>query len=144
MIGTREVIHTGSLDIMKGVPTGLLAGMSCESLGLQTFTRRQEARVIERKVCAYELCESINETSVVIQQGEAYSLNRSLHGILLFMGCCPHNEQLLEVRIPESRWTWSLNLYEVQWTKSVDVESCAGHFLVGCRRVFGPSRYWAL
>jgi hypothetical protein len=143
MIGTREVVHTGYPDVVKNVSTGLLAEMSKGLAGIQTPTRRRETRIVEQKICEYELCESIDEEAVVIQQGETYSLNRSQHGILLFMGCAPRIEQLLELRIPESRWRRSLNLFEVQWTKPVRVESCGHLFLVGCRLVFGPSRYWA-
>jgi hypothetical protein len=107
------------------------------------LTRRREERVAEQRVCTYELCESIGEEGVAIQQGEAYSLNRSPHGILLFMGSLPRRQQLLEIHVPESQWRRSLNLYEVQWTKSVSVDSRGDLFLVGCRLMFGPSRYWA-
>jgi hypothetical protein len=94
-------------------------------------------------VCTYSLCESIEETEVVIQEGEAYSLNRSPHGIMLLMGYSPNAKQVLEVHIPEARWRRSLNLYEVQWAKPISVEARGDLHLVGCRLMFGPSRYWA-
>ncbi|MDH5640321.1 MAG: hypothetical protein OEY28_03430 [Nitrospira sp.] len=143
-IGTRELVRTDYLSAVKDMPTVFLSGISNGSVGSSDLTRRQEIRVVEQRICAYELCESIDEEKVVIQQGEAYSLNRSEHGILLFMGYRPRHEQLLEVRIPESRWRRSLNLYEVQWTKPVYAEPGDQLFLVGCRLAFGPSRYWAL
>jgi hypothetical protein len=94
-------------------------------------------------VCTYSLCESIEETEVVIQEGEAYSLNRSPHGIMLLMGYSPNAKQVLEVHIPEARWRRSLNLYEVQWAKPISIETRGDLHLVGCRLMFGPSRYWA-
>jgi len=115
-----------------------------DEVGTLAPTRRREGRFVAQKLCTYELCESIDEEAVVIQQGEAYSLNRSAHGILLLMGNAPRPQQLLELHIAESRWRRSLNLYEVQWTKPVYVESQSDLFLVGCRLTFGPSRYLAL
>lgn len=142
-IGVREVVRTDYSSAGETVQASFLAGISSEPLGIPAPARRQETRVVEQKVCAYELSELINEELVVIQQGEAYSLNRSPHGILLFMGCMPRTEQLLEVRIHESLWRRSLNLYEVQWTNPVYVESCGQFCFVGCRLTRGPSRYWS-
>ena len=113
-----------------------------DAIDTLTPTRRYESRVKERKLCTYERCESIDEEGVVIQQGEVYSLNRSAHGILIPMGSQPRAQQLLELHIPESRWRRSLNLYEVQWTKPVQVDDQGDLFLAGCRLTFGPSRYW--
>jgi hypothetical protein len=140
MIGTREVIHR--LD-------GLWPPSSAEPLAegplalTSTPTRRHEPRSADRTICAYELCESINEESVVIQQGEVFTVNRSGHGIQVLMGYPPRAQQLIELHIPESRWRRTVNLYEVQWTKAVPMESDDQLFLVGCRLTFGPSRYWA-
>lgn len=143
MIGTREVVREPHSYFAKGIQAGFLVTSPGQETGILTPTRRREARVEEQNVCNYELCESIDEDAVVIQQGEAYSLNRSEHGVLLLMGYSPRVQQLLELHVPESRWRHSLNLYEVQWTKPVHVESQGDLFLVGCRLTFGPSRYWA-
>ena len=106
-------------------------------------SRRAEARCNERKVCVYGLCESTEEERLIIEQGEAYCLNRSEHGILVLMGRRPRFRQYIEFHVPETRWEHSLNLYEVQWTKAVSVEAQGELFLVGCRLVFGASRYWS-
>lgn len=143
MIGTREVIHESHPYVAGSVQAGFLVAAPGEQVGTLVPTRRREVRVGEQKLCTYELCESIDEEAVVIQQGEVYSLNRSAHGILILMGTAPRTQQLLELHIPESRWRRSLNLYEVQWTKPVHVDSQGDLFLVGCRLTFGPSRYWA-
>ena len=107
------------------------------------LSRRREARSNEQKVCGYSLCESIGQESLSIEQGEAYCLNRSEHGVLVLIGTRVRTRQLLELHVAETRWEHSLNLYEVQWTKAVPVESHGELFLVGCRLVLGASRYWS-
>ena len=139
LIGTREVIHR----LSGSWAAGTLDPLPLPARAAETPSRRQEPRVVERKLCGYELCESIDEESVVIQQGELFTINRSAHGILILMGHRPRRQQIIELHIPESRWRQSMNLYEVQWTKAVPVESQGDLFVVGCRLTFGPSRYWA-
>lgn len=138
MIGTREVIHHLSRPWKEVAVAAEFRGTAAALAP----ARRHEPRIEERKICQYELCESIDEEAVVIQQGEVFSLNRSAHGILILMGQAPRHNQLLELHVPESRWRQSVNLYEVQWTKPVHVESQGELFLVGCRLTFGPSHYW--
>lgn len=143
-LGTREIVRAGSY-IPKTVSAQIADGvLAREGLDVFSLNRRKETRTAEQKVCEYEICTSINETGAVIEQGEAYSLNRSAHGILLLTGCFPQVGQILELRISESRWSRSVSLYNVQWTKPLPVDSCGRLCLVGCRLVFGPSRYWAV
>jgi len=104
IIGTREVIHESHPYIAGSVQAGFFVAAPDEQVGTLGPTRRREVRVGEQKLCTYELCESIDEEAVVIQQGEVYSLNRSTHGILILMGNAPRTQQLLELHIPESRW----------------------------------------
>ncbi|MDH4152748.1 MAG: hypothetical protein OEV01_03055 [Nitrospira sp.] len=106
-------------------------------------SRRREARCDEQKVCVYGLCESTDKQALTIEQGEAYCLNRSEHGILILMGRQPRSRQYIELDVAETRWERSLNLYEVQWTRSIPVESQGELFLVGCWLVLGASRYWS-
>jgi hypothetical protein len=141
-IGTREVIRESPARLSGNLSAGFLVAVPGAEVGTLAPTRRREARFEEQKLCSYELCESIDEDAVVIQQGEVYSVNRSEHGILVLMGHAPRRQQLLELHIPESRWRRSLNLYEVQWTKPVEVDAHGELYLVGCRLTFGPSRYW--
>ncbi len=141
MIGAREVIH--HLSSLSG-DSVLLGSKETMARGSAVPTRRSEPRIDVHKVCSYELCESVDEEAVVIQQGEVFTVNRSAHGILVLMGHQPHVQQLIELHVPESRWRNSLNLYEVKWTKAVQVEAQGHLFLVGCQLTFGPSRYWNL
>ena len=144
LTGKGKDFHESHPYVDGSVQAGFIVaapGIEVSTLGP---TRRREGRVAEQKLCTYELCESIDEASVVIQQGEVCSLNRSAHGILMLMGYAPRPHQLLELHIPESLWHRSMNLYEVQWTKPVHVESESDLFLVGCRLTFGPARYLAL
>ncbi len=125
-------------------PRVAMAGILQQDKGRGPFLyRRREARCNEQKVCGYGLCESTGEESLSIEQGEAYCLNRSEHGVLILLGSGMRTRQLIELHIAETRWEHSLNLYEVQWTKAVPVESHGHLFLAGCRLVLGASRYWS-
>lgn len=64
--------------------------------------RRCEARMDYRHMCSYAVFESIEGKFVVIEQGEAFALNRSTEGILLLMGQAPHSKQLIELHTPRS------------------------------------------
>ena len=90
-----------------------------------------------RRICSYEVLEAIEGKSVVIEQGEAFALNRSTEGILLFMGQAPHAKQLIEVHTPRSGWGRTVNVFETRWAKPVQVESLGNLYLVGCQRIFG-------
>ena len=92
-------------------------------------------------MCSYEVFEAIDEESVVIEQGEAFALNRSAEGMLLFMGQVAHAKQLIEVHTPRSGWGRTANVFEVRWTRPIQVESLGNLYLVGCRRMFGPCHY---
>lgn len=143
MIGGREIVHQVHPHLGEPLRSVILSGLSEGQISRQLVSRRHEDRVTEQRVCTYVLCESIGEEAVVIQEGEAYSLNRSQHGIMLIMGYLPNAKQILELHIPEAQWRRSLNLYEVQWAKPVTIETRGDLYLVGCKLVFGPSRYWA-
>jgi hypothetical protein len=103
--------------------------------------RRCEARIEYRSMCSYEVLEAIDEESVVIEQGEAFALNRSTEGMLLLMGQAPHAKQLIEVHTSRSRWGRTVNVFETRWARPVQVESLGNLYLVGCRRMFGPCHY---
>jgi hypothetical protein len=142
-IGTKEIIRKSPISRVGNLNADA-AMLGAHKDAEEMFpSRRKEARVNEQKVCAYSLCESFNGERVTIEQGEVYCINRSEHGILVLMGGRPRAQQLLELHVAETRWEYSLSLYEVQWTKLVPVESHGDLFLVGCRLVFGASRYWA-
>jgi hypothetical protein len=142
-IGSKEAIKESGLYPIASLKTSSTAVSSSQELEASFPARRQEARVNEQKVCAYSLSESLDGERLIIEQGEVYSLNRSDHGILVLMGRRPRNGQLVELHVAETRWEYSLNLYEVQWTQTVSVEAHGDLFLVGCRLLFEGSRYWA-
>lgn len=140
-IRTNQMIHESPMCSGPNLNAG--AGVAGIPKGVETSipSRRREMRVSEQRVCAYSLCESVDGERVTIEQGEVYCINRSEHGILVMMGNRPHERQLLELHIAETRWEYSLSLYEVQWTNILPVEFHGELFLVGCRLVFGTSRY---
>ena len=103
--------------------------------------RRCESRMDYRRLCSYEMIEVIEEESFVIEQGKAITLNRSTEGVLLCMRQAPHVMQMIEVRIPRSKWGRTMNVFDVRWVRPVHVESYGHLYLVGCRRMFGPCHY---
>lgn len=101
---------------------------------------RGEARIEDRHGCAYEICESGGGGAETIQQGQAFTLNRSAHGILLLMGDVPQVNQLIGIYNVRLGWRRSTMVYQVRWTRSLRVESQGDLFLVGCRQVTGSLR----
>jgi hypothetical protein len=103
--------------------------------------RRCEARMDYRRMCSYAVFDAIEGKSVVIEQGEAFALNRSTEGILLLMGQAPHAKQSIELRTPRSGWGWAVTVFEARWIKPVQVESLGNLYLVGCKRIFSCGHY---
>jgi len=99
--------------------------------------RRREARMDYRRMCSYAIFEAIERKPVIIEQGEAFALNRSLEGILLLMGQAPHAKQLIELHTPRSRKGRAVTVFETRWVKPVQVESLGSLYLVGCQRTLG-------
>jgi hypothetical protein len=99
--------------------------------------RRREARMDYRHMCPYAMFKAIDGRPVIIEQGEAFALNRSKEGILLLMGQAPHAKQLIEVHAPRSGWGRTVTVFETRWVKSIQVESLGSLYLVGCQRTFG-------
>jgi hypothetical protein len=103
--------------------------------------RRCEARRDYRCLCSYEVLEAIEERSVVIEQGKVFAFNQSTEGILLVMRSAPHEKQLIEVHTPCSGIYRTTIVFDVRWSRLLQVESVGGLYLVGCRRMFGPCYY---
>jgi hypothetical protein len=103
--------------------------------------RRREARMDYRHMCSYAVFEPMEGKSVVIEQGEAFALNRSMEGILLIMGQAPHAKQLIELHTPRSGWGRTVTVFETRWVKPIQVESLGSLYLVGCQRTFGSRHY---
>ena len=94
-----------------------------------------------RHMYSYAVFEPIEGKSVVIEQGEAFALNRSTEGILLLMGQAPRAKQLIELRTPRSGWGRTVTVFETRWVKPVQVELLGSLYLVGCQRVFDSRHY---
>jgi len=124
-VGNNDVVQPSAVMSATTIPPG----------------RRSEARTEYRGICSYEVLEAIDEESVVIEQGEAFPINRSTEGMLLLMGQARQAKQLIEVHTRRSGWGRTANVFEVRWTRPVQVESLGNLYLVGCRRIFGPCHY---
>ena len=124
-VGNNDVVQPSAVMSATTIPPG----------------RRSEARTEYRGICSYEVLEAIDEESVVIEQGEAFPINRSTEGMLLLMGQARQAKQLIEAHTRRSGWGRTANVFEVRWTRPVQVESLGNLYLVGCRRIFGPCHY---
>jgi hypothetical protein len=109
--------------------------MSASTVSLE---RRSEARMDYWQTCSYEMLEAVEEESVAIRQGEAFSVNRSAEGILLIMGQAPQEKQLIEVQSPHSGWSRNVSVFETRWVRPVPVEPLGNMYMIGCQRIFGP------
>jgi hypothetical protein len=99
---------------------------------------RRCERMDYRQMSSYEGPEVIDGDSVVIGQGEAFALNRSMEGMLLLIALAPYSKQLIEAHTSPSGWGRIVNLFETRWARPVPVEAQGNLYLVGCRRIFGP------
>jgi hypothetical protein len=112
--------------------------VSVVTLAMATLPeRRREARMDYRRMCPYAMFKAIEGKPVIIEQGEAFAVNRSTEGILLLMGQAPHAKQLIEVHAPRSGWGRTVTVFEIRWVKPIQVESLGSLYLVGCQRISG-------
>jgi len=125
IVGENDVAHASDVMPATTIPSG----------------RRSEVRMEYRCKCSYGMLAAIENELPLIEQGVAFTLNRSTEGTLLLMGQAPCVKQLIEVYTPRFRWSRTANIFEARWTKPVPVESLGNLYLVGCRRTFGPRHY---
>jgi hypothetical protein len=95
--------------------------------------RREEARVEDCHSCSYEIIESGEPQVAIVQQGQMFTLNRSAHGMLLLMDQAPRPNQLIEVQSARLGWWRSTMVYNVRWTRPIQIGPQGDLFLVGCR-----------
>lgn len=107
---------------------------------VEPHNRRSEARVEDRHGCAYEICEPGRGGSATIQEGQAFTMNRSAHGMLLLMGHAPRVNQLVGVYNIQLGWRRSTMVYQVRWTRPLRIEAQGDVYLVGCRLTTGALR----
>ena len=126
--GARRELNLGEKDVdqpFSAIPSG----------------RRCEPRMAYQQMCSYEVLEAIEGESVVIAQGEAFTLNRSTKGILLITALAPDAKQLIEVHISRYGWGKTVNIFETRWARPMPLESQGNLYLLGCRQIFGPCHY---
>lgn len=97
------------------------------------FNRREEARIEDCHSCEYDLIEPGEPQAAAGQQGQVFTLNRSAHGVLLLMGQAPRPTQLIELHSARLGWWRSTMVYDVRWTRPIQIGPQGDLFLVGCR-----------
>lgn len=103
------------------------------------INRRKEARVEDCHSCSYEIIESGDPQVAAVQQGRMFTLNRSAHGMLLLMDQAPRANQRIEVQSAKLGWWRSTMVYDVRWTRPIQIGPQGDLFLVGCRLSTGLS-----
>jgi len=101
------------------------------------INRREEARIEDCHSCSYEIIESGEPQVGAVQQGQVFTLNRSAHGMLLLMGQPPRPNQRIEVHSARLGWWRSTMVYDVRWTRPIQLGPQGDLFLVGCRLTTG-------
>lgn len=101
------------------------------------INRRAEARIEDCHSCEYEIIEPGEPRVAAVQQGQVFTLNRSAHGMLLLMGQAPRPNQLVEVHSARLGWWRSTMVYDVRWTRPIQIGPQGDLFLVGCRLTTG-------
>jgi len=99
--------------------------------------RRKSERVPSMQACPYELTEPVGVLAVMLSAGHAYSINRSVGGLLLLLPGTVVNRHVVEVQLPsQERETQITKLGEVCWTRPIPVSARANMSLVGIRFLF--------
>ena len=78
-VGGEDVVHASVVMPATPIPSG----------------RRSEVRMEYRCKCSYGMLAAIEKESALIEQGVAFTLNRSMEGMLLLMGQAPYVKQLI-------------------------------------------------
>lgn len=103
------------------------------------INRREEPRIEECHSCSYEIMESGDPQVAAVHQGRMFTLNRSAHGVLLLMDQAPRPNQRIEVQSARIGWWRSTRVYDVRWTRPIQIGPQEDLFLVGCRLSTGLS-----
>ena len=99
--------------------------------------RRKSARVPSMRACPYELTEPVGPITGMWSAGHAYSINRSVGGMLLLLPGTVVTRHVFEVQVPsQARETQITKLGEVRWTRPIPVSARANMYLVGIRFLF--------
>ncbi len=101
------------------------------------INRREESRIEDCHACSYEIIVPDELGVEEAQQSQAFTLNRSAHGRLLLMGQAPQPHQRIEVHSATLGWWRSSIVYDVRWTRPIQIGPQGDLFLVGCRSATG-------
>ena len=105
---------------------------------------RQSRRQVQLEGCTYQMVEHLGGEALVIETGQAISVNRSVGGMLFMMSHAPEADRYLEVHTHPVVGRRTAYLMQVRWTKPVRNGANGGLVLVGCRRMFGPYQYFQM
>lgn len=105
---------------------------------------RSEERYAFQGLCHYEMIEGVTQSQVLLQRGEAITVNVSSQGVMLLMDQPPQVHQLIEIRPALEAGRREFSLFEVRWSRPVPEAMPRTMHLVGCRLKFGVCPYFLL
>ncbi len=88
------------------------------------------------------MTESHDETTVMLHQGKACSVNIGSGGMLLLMAHAPQVQQVFEVHAPSptGQRDGGLTLVEVRWRREISVDASNRLCFVGVKFLLSPSQ----
>ena len=136
--------HVAQLRSPRKVRRELMKGAKGSLSRTPEVDLRRYRREVQLESCAYQMIEQLGGESLVIETGQALTVNRSAGGMLLIMSHAPETERYLEVHTNPICGRRTAYLMEVRWSKPVRQGAEGDLFLVGCRCTFSPCQYFQL
>lgn len=105
---------------------------------------QQERRASERasssmRPCTYELSKFLGGDTVELSEGDAFSINMSVGGMLLLLPQALGEKQVFQIQAPSvAKQEPTTKLVEACWTRPIPVDAHTSLHLVGVRFLFEP------
>jgi hypothetical protein len=105
------------------------------------MSTQQERREGERVPCVgaypYKLTKPVDNSTLKLTEGSAYSINKSVKGMLLLLPEEVSKQQVFEIQVPsEANKEEITKLGEVCWSRPIPVSARVNMYLVGIRFLF--------
>lgn len=99
--------------------------------------RRGGNRVSCIRVCPYELTERSSTNGLELSEGRAFTINKSVGGMLLLLPQTVGERQVFEIKAPSiAAEQETTKLVEVRWTRPLPVRGHTTMYLAGVKYLF--------
>ena len=104
--------------------------------------RRESERLADRGTCPFKLTNVVGADAVRLTEGFAYSINRSVSGMMLLVSEEMDKRQVFEILVPSETWREpTIKLGEVRWVRPIPVSTRVKMYVVGIRFLFDLPAY---